>query len=177
MAIQPWGGRHANLLYWLWPQRTHQFTGGIAPRLCEVVLPMPRCSVRAHLGVRTNLQALVATTCSTARHTIDRARQKLIRRTTAGIVPACWIAAAGLSSQPPHFAQSQRTKFRFWAHLIIAAEPCIGMPAQQAYKPLAQPKLMPRFQRGETRAAAGCTTTSHPKILAAPAERARDRCQ
>ena len=142
MAIQPWGGKHANLLCCLRPQRAHRFTGGDHPALCEVVLPVLGPSVRTHLGVRTDFQTLVTATDTTARHTPGRTHQKLVASSTAGAVPAGKLPATGLSSQPPHIVQALPFKCFPWALLIINIQSCIGMPAPQAYKPPTQSKLI-----------------------------------
>ena len=146
VAIKPWGGKHANLLCCLRPQRSDQFTGGNYPSLREAVLPVPGRSMRAYLGLRTDFQTLVAGAGAAHRHTPGRTHQKLVGGTAAGTVPASQLAAIGLiarpSSQPLQLLQVLSLKCPPRALLIISIESCIGMPAQQAYKPPAQSKLI-----------------------------------
>lgn len=146
VALQPWGGKHANLLHCLRPQRTHQLTGGDYPGLCEAVLPVPGCPVRTHMGVRTDFQALIATTGEAPRHTPAGANQKLASGATARTVPAGWRLATRLTtgpgSQPPRRIQASPFPCPQWASLSINLESCTGMPAPQAYKPPTQSQLM-----------------------------------
>lgn len=142
MAIQPWGGKHASLLCCLRPQRSHRFTGGNHPALCEVVLPVFGPSVRTHMGVRTDFQTLFAATGATARHTPGRTHQKLVAGSTAGAVPTGKLPATGLGSQPLHIAQTLPFKCLPWALLISNIQSCTGMPAPQAYKPPTQSELI-----------------------------------
>lgn len=144
-AIQPWGGKHANLLCCLRPQGAHQFTGGDHSELCEAVLPVPRRSMRAHVGIRIDFQTLLAAPGPTPRHTPGRTHQKSVSGTAAGTVPAGRLPAIGLrtgpGSQPP-FAQDLSLKCSPRVLPIVDIESCIGMPAPQAYKPPTHSQLM-----------------------------------
>jgi hypothetical protein len=146
IAPQPWGGKHANLLHCLRPQRAHQFTGGDYPGLCEAVLPVLGCPVRTHMGVRTDFQAFIAATGTTHRHAPTGANQKLAGRAAARTIPAGWLLATRLTtgpvSQHPRRIQAAPLPSPRWASLHIDLESCIGMPAPQAYKPPSQSQLI-----------------------------------
>lgn len=146
MALQPWGGKHANLLHRLRPQRSHQFTGGDYPGLCETVLPVLGCPVRTHMGVRTDFQAFIAATRATPRHAPTRANQKLAGRAATRTLPAGWLLATRLTtgprSQPPRHIQASPFPCPPWAPISIDLKSCFGMPAPQAYKPPSQSQLM-----------------------------------
>ena len=146
MALQPWGGKHANLLHRLRPQRTHQLTGGDYPGLCEVVLPVLGRPVRTHLGVGTDFQALIAPTGATPRHTPTGANQKLAGGATARTIPAGWLLATRLTtgpgSQPPRHIQASPLQCPQWQSLSIDLKSCIEMPAPQAYKPPTKSQLV-----------------------------------
>lgn len=178
MALQPWGGKHANLLYCLRLQRTHQFTGGDHPRLRKAVLPVPGRKVRAHVGIRTDFQALLAASGPTPRYTPARANQKLAGGPATGTVSAGWLFATSLSpgpsSQPPRHIQASPFPWPNWALLTIDIESYIGMPAQQAYKPPTQSKLIRTISARRNPRSGRLSDKFAPKISAAPPDGARD---
>lgn len=145
-ALQPWGGKHANLLHGLRPQRAHQFTGGDYPGLCEAVLPMLGRPVRAHMGVGTDFQAFIAAAGSTHRHAPTGTNQKLAGGAATRTVPAGWLLATRLTtgpgSQPPRRIDATPFPCPQWASLCIDLESCFRMPAPQAYKPPSQYQLI-----------------------------------
>jgi len=146
VALQPWGGKHANLLHCLRPQRAHQLTGGNYPGLCEAVLPVLGRPVRTYMGVRTDFQALAAAAGAPPRHTPTGANQKLAGGATTRTVPAGRLLATrlttGSGSQPPRHTQASPFPCPLWAYLAIDLEARFGMPAPQAYKPPTQSHLI-----------------------------------
>jgi len=146
MALQPWGGNHANLLHCLRPQRANQFTGGDYPGLREALLPVLGRAVWTHMGIRTDFQALIAAPGTTPRHTPTGENQKLAGGAAARTVPAGRLLATRLTtgpgSQPPRQIQASPFPCPQWASLNIDLESCIGMPAPQAYKPPTQSHLI-----------------------------------
>jgi len=143
MALKPWGGKHANLLHGLRPQRAHQFSGRNYSGLCEALLPVLGRAVRAHLGIRTDFQTFIAATGTTHRHAPTREDQKFASGAAARTVPAGQLLATRLSavpcSQPPRRDQAPPFQCPQCTSLDIHT----GMPAAQAYKPQTQPQLIP----------------------------------
>lgn len=175
MALKPWGGNHANLLHCLRLQRTYQFTGGNYSWLCEALLPVPGREVRAHLGIRTYIQAFLETSSSTPRHTPSRENQKLAGGSAARTVPAGWLLATRLTqvpcSQPPRRDPASPLS---WPH-CTSLNTHTGMPAAQAYKPPAPSQLIPTTLARRNPRSGRWSDNFAPKISAAPPDRARDR--
>lgn len=145
-ALKPWGGKHANLLHGLRPQRAHQFTGRNYSGLCEALLPVLGRAMRTHMGIRTDFQALIAASGTTPRHTPTGENQKLAGGAAARTVPAGWLLATRLTtgpgSQPPRRIQASPFTCPQRASINIDLESCIGMPAPQAYKPPTKSQLV-----------------------------------
>lgn len=139
MASKPWGGNHANLLHSLRPQRAHRLTGGNYPGLCEALLPVPGCKVRAHLGVRTYVQAFPEAASTTRRHSPSGENQKFAGGAAARAIAAGQRFATSLTlqprSQPPQFTEALPFPSSPCVSLHVDLESCFEMPAPQAYKP------------------------------------------
>ena len=145
MALKPWGGNHANLLHCLRSQRPNQFTGRDYPGLCKAVLPMPGCSVRAHVGIRADFQALTTAPHTTPGNALVRTHPKFAGGTAAGAVsPSRRVATrltAGPNSPTPRLAPSSSIQCRQAALPNTNGGYRIGMPAAQAYKPPRRSRL------------------------------------
>ena len=149
MALKPWGGNHANLLHCLRSQGPNQFTGRDYPGLCKAVLPMPGCSVRAHVGIGVDFQTLITTTHTTTGNALVRTYPQFAGGTAAGAVsPIRRLATrltAGPTSPTPRLAPSSSSS----KQCRQAALPNtnggyrIRMPAAQAYKPPRRSRLNP----------------------------------
>ncbi|TDR43537.1 hypothetical protein EDF80_108104 [Pseudomonas brenneri] len=146
MALQPWGGKHANLLYCLRSQGAYQLTGGNYSGLRETVLPMLGRQMRAYMGVRTDVQALLASTDTTPGNAPGRANQEFASGTTARAVPAIWRRTTWLTLGPesptPTLPHTPLRQCHQGALPSIRGLP-IRMPATQAYKPPTQSPLTP----------------------------------
>ena len=144
MALQPWGGKHANLLHCLRSQGAYQLTGGNYPGLRETVLSMLGRQMRAYMGVRTDVQALLATTNTASGNAPGRANQEFTSGTTARAVPAIWRRTTwltpGTDSPTPTLPHAPPMQCHQGALLSIRRLP-IRMPATQAYKPPTQSQL------------------------------------
>lgn len=179
VIIQPWGGRHANLLYRLWPQRTYQLTGGSNTRLREIVLSVLGRKVRAHLAIRTNVHTFVTATSTAPRYTFSRAHQKLIDSTTTGTIRASRLATIRLTtrllSQPPNICQSLPLECPPRTSQMITIGLCFRMPAQQAYKPPTPSNLIPPILQRRHSRSGRLYAKLAPKKCAAPQDKARDR--
>ncbi len=138
MALEPWGGKHADLLHSLRSQRANQLTGGDYPGLRETVLPMPGRAMRPHLGVRVDVQTLPTCTDATPGNSPGRANQEFAGRTAAGAISASRRLATrlivGTASRIPSRLQIKPTQCHHRALFCIRG-PHIAMPATQAYKP------------------------------------------
>ncbi|KAF2393133.1 hypothetical protein FX983_01094 [Pseudomonas frederiksbergensis] len=180
VALQPWGGKHANLLHCLRSQRAHQFSGGNYSGLCEAVLPVLGRPLRTYMGVRTDFQALIAATGATPRHTPTGANQKLAGGAAARTVPAGWILATrlttGSGSQPPRHIQASPFPCPPWASLIIDLESRFRMPAPQAYKPPTQSHLILTISARRNPRSGRLPDKTAPKILGS-ADRSSPRPQ
>lgn len=146
MALKPWGGKHANLLHCLRSQGPNQFTGRDYPWLCKAVLPMPGCSVRAHVGIRADFQALATATHTTPGNTLVRTYPQFAGGTAAGAISSSRRLATrliGPTSPTPRLAQSSSIQYCHGAlpNTIGGYRP--GMPAAQAYKPPRHSQLNP----------------------------------
>ncbi len=176
MSLKPWGGNHANLLHCLRPQRTYQFTGGNYSWLCEALLPVPGREVRAHLGIRTYIQAFLETSSPAPRHTPYRENQKSAGGSAARAVPAGRLFAARLTqvpcSQPPRRDPVSPFLWPQCTSLNINT----GMPAAQAYKPPTRSQLIPTILARRNPRSGRWSDNLAPEISAAPPDRARDRC-
>ena len=107
MIIQPWGGRHANLLYRLWPQRTYQLTGGSNTRLREIVLSVLGRKVRAHMGREPDVFTHAEPVSSVIRKDVVRPLEGYAQGETAGAIRAaggCLIEAETPAKFGPAFA-------------------------------------------------------------------------
>lgn len=144
MDLQPWGGKHANLLHCLRSQGAYQLTGGNYPGLRETVLPMLGRQMRAYMGVRTDVQALLATTNTASGNAPGRTNQEFTSGTTARAVPAIWRRTTwltpGTDSPTPTLPHAPPMQCHQGALLSIRRLP-IRMPATQAYKPPTQSQL------------------------------------
>lgn len=147
MALKPWGGNYANLLHCLRSQGPNQLTGRDYPGVCETVLPMPGCSVRAHVGIRADFQALTTAPHTTPGNALVRTHPKFAGGTAAGAVsPSRRVATrltAGLPSPTPRLAPSSSIQCRQAALPNTNGGYRIGMPAAQAYKPPRHSQLNP----------------------------------
>jgi len=163
MALKPWGGNHANLLHCLRLQRTYQFTGGNYSWLCEALLPVPGREMRAHLGIRTYIQAFLETPSPTPRHTPSRENQKFAGGSAARTVPAGQLLATRLirvpCSQPPRRDPAPRSRGHN-AHLSTPTPECLQRRHISRLRDLIWYR---RFWRGGTRVAAGGLTISPQK--------------
>lgn len=138
MALEPWGGKYADLLHSLRSQRANQLTGGDYPGLRETVLPMPRRAMRPHLGVRVDVQTLPSCTDATPGNSPDGANPEFAGGTTTGAISASRRLATrltiGAASRTSCRLQITPTQCHHQSLFRIRG-PHIAMPATQAYKP------------------------------------------